>query len=111
MKKIAIPVSNNSLDVHFGHCKEFFFYEIEDNKILNEIQLAAPPHEPGFLPKWLSEHKVTDVIAGGIGHQAINLLNNNNINVHIGAYPKSQKEIVEDFLKGTLQLSGNSCNH
>ena len=111
MKKIAIPVSNNNLSAHFGHCEEFYLYEIENNKIVNEIQLSAPPHEPGLLPKWLSEYNVTDIIAGGMGQRAIRLFNDKNINVFIGAPSNPPKIIVENHLKGNLELSGNYCNH
>lgn len=111
MKKIAIPVSDNKLDAHFGHCNEFYLYEINDDTITNEIQLAAPPHEPGHLPKWLSEYKVTDIIAGGMGHRAIDLFNRKNINVFVGAPSKSPNEIIKSFLEGNLELSGNFCNH
>lgn len=111
MKTIAIPVSNNKLDAHFGHCEELYLYEIENEKIINEIRLSAPPHEPGLLPKWLGWHNVTDVIAGGMGQRAIRLFNDNNINVFIGAPSKPPKEIVENLFNGSLELSGNYCNH
>ncbi len=38
MKKIAIPVMNDKLSRHFGHCEKFYFYEIENTKVVNKIQ-------------------------------------------------------------------------
>ena len=111
MKKIAIPVSKGCLSPHFGHCEIFYIYEVENNKILNEIFLSSPPHEPGLFPKWLRENGVTDIIAGGMGHRAINLFHHYNINVFVGAPQKEPKQILNEFLKGTLILSENYCDH
>ena len=111
MKKIAIPVSENILSPHFGHCKEFFVCEVEDKRIVNETNIVSPPHEPGILPQWLSGYGVTDVIAGGMGHRAINLFRQAGINVFVGAPQKEPKKIISDFLSGTLELTENYCDH
>lgn len=111
MKKIAIPVTANILSPHFGHCEEFYVYEVEDNKIVNENIIVSPPHEPGILPQWLSGYGVTDVIAGGMGHRAINLFNQAGINTFVGAPQKEPIKIINEFLEGTLVLTGNYCDH
>jgi predicted Fe-Mo cluster-binding NifX family protein len=54
---------------------------------------------------------VTDVIAGGIGQRAIDLFNQQGINVFVGAPMQNEMEIVTDFLAGKLSLSVNYCNH
>lgn len=111
MTKIAIPVVEGKLNNHFGHTQEFFVYEVEKDKIINEDALTPPPHEPGVYPKWLADMGVTDVIAGGMGQRAILLFNQNKINVFVGVPVKSPKELVEDYLSGTLETSDNSCDH
>ena len=74
MKKIAIPVSNDVLSPHFGHCELFYIYEVENDKILNETLLSSPPHEPGLFPQWLREHGVTDIIAGYLQSRFISFI-------------------------------------
>jgi predicted Fe-Mo cluster-binding NifX family protein len=111
MKKIAVPVSDNLLCAHFGHCNEFHIYDIENGEVVKEISVTPPPHEPGILPGWLSEQQVTDVIAGGMGHRAIDLFNRQNINVFVGAPVKPPVELVENHLNGSLVLSANYCDH
>lgn len=111
MKKIAIPVTDKVLSSHFGHCEQFYVYDVENETVIKEILLTPPPHEPGLLPKWLGEQAVTDIIAGGIGQRAIDLFKQNNINVFVGAPQIPPIEIVEKHLAGSLTLRGNYCNH
>ncbi|GAB4286055.1 MAG: NifB/NifX family molybdenum-iron cluster-binding protein [Marinilabiliales bacterium] len=112
MKKlIAIPAEKGKLCPHFGHCEYFAVYETEDNKIIAETKIPAPPHKPGLLPKLLGQHNITDVITGGIGQNAIKLLKKQNINVYVGVSSTDISQIIDSFLKGTLQTSVNKCDH
>lgn len=111
MKKIAIPAAKNLLSTHFGHCEEFHLYEVDHGMMVRKTLVPAPPHEPGMLPEWLRHHHVTEVIAGGMGHRALNQFNQQNINVLAGAPMMPPDEIIRKFLSGNLQLTGNRCNH
>ncbi len=110
---IAIPVNNNKLDLHFGHCKEFALIKVnsETKKIISRENVTSPPHEPGLLPRWLAKLGVTMVIAGGIGQRAKELLNSSNIDVLVGALQKEPEVLVEDYLQGVLTSGNNCCDH
>jgi len=110
-KRFAIPVENDLLSSHFGHAKEFVFIDVVDNEIKEEKSLTPPPHEPGSLPRWISEMGATDVLAGGLGQKAVSILNAHNINVFTGVVSKDPKTLVEDFLKNNLELGGHQCDH
>jgi len=110
-KRIAVPTSNGMLDEHFGHCKQFSLIDTEDQNILNEYKIDAPPHQPGLLPPFLAEQGVTDVIAGGMGQRAIQIFNHHGVNVFVGAPKKSPVELAEGFLLGTLTFNANYCDH
>lgn len=112
MKKIAVPIDEaGTLDAHFGHCKFFSILTVEGDKVVSEDKIVPPPHEPGLLPRWLAEKEVTDVIAGGMGQKAIQLLNSAGINAYVGAPRSSAKSLTELHLKGTLSLTANYCDH
>lgn len=112
MKKlIAVPSSNGLLDEHFGHCRQFVLLSVEGDRIISESTIDAPPHEPGLLPKFLAEKGVTDVIAGGMGNRAIQLFNQHQVNVFVGAPKQAPKEIANGFLNGSLEFSANYCDH
>lgn len=109
--KIAIPVDGGRLASHFGHCREFAFFDVENNSVKNRTVLAAPPHQPGLLPEWMHERGVNVVIAGGMGQRAQGLFAQNNIMVITGAPKIPPEEIVNQYLNGTLVTGPNVCDH
>ncbi|MBN2078359.1 MAG: NifB/NifX family molybdenum-iron cluster-binding protein [Spirochaetes bacterium] len=111
--KIAIPVAQEKLCLHFGHCEKFLVFDVDQaRKTVNgETSLEAPPHQPGLLPAWLAEKGVTCVIAGGMGSRAQNLFSERNITVVTGAPSGDPKSIVNDFLEGKLSTGPNACDH
>ena len=74
--KIAIPLAEGKLAMHFGHCASFALIEVDEQtgKIIKKEEVAAPPHQPGLLPQWLAERGATIVIAGGMGQRARSFL-------------------------------------
>ena len=108
---IAIPTSNNCLCQHFGHCEKFALFQVEEGKITSESYLVPPPHEPGVLPAWLASQGANYIIAGGMGHRAISLFNQQNITVLIGAEAKPARTLVEDFMNNELKTGVNMCDH
>jgi predicted Fe-Mo cluster-binding NifX family protein len=111
--KIAIPVANEKLALHFGHCQQFAIINVDQNNAENMKTefLTPPPHEPGVLPKWLGKLEVDTVIAGGMGMRAQNLFAEQNITVVVGAQSSSPEDIVKEFLNGKLQTGANPCDH
>lgn len=111
--KIAIPLANGKLALHFGHCEQFALVDVEvqNKKIIKRTDLIPPPHEPGLLPKWLAEHNVNLIIAGGMGQRALMLFAENNIQVLVGACSESPEKLIGDYFDGNLQLTSNVCDH
>jgi predicted Fe-Mo cluster-binding NifX family protein len=112
-KKIAVPLSDGTLSAHFGHCQIFEILSVDESEktITRREELVPPPHEPGLLPKWLSEQEVTLIIAGGMGSRAVNLFNSFNIEVITGAPALKSDELVQQYLTGTLKPGSNVCDH
>lgn len=111
--KIAIPVANEKLCMHFGHCETFAVLTVDPQtkKITGRENIVPPPHEPGVLPRWLGEQKVTVIIAGGMGQRAQQLFAEQNITVVVGAPSVAPDTLVADYLAGTLQSGANACDH
>jgi len=111
--RIAIPLVQGKLSLHFGHCDQFAIFDVDDNskKVINRKDAAPPGYEPGVLPRWLHENNVTVIIAGGMGQRAQQLLSDNGIKVIIGASNGSPEEIVSAFLEDKLDTGDNICDH
>jgi predicted Fe-Mo cluster-binding NifX family protein len=111
--KIAIPLVSGRLCAHFGHCENFALIEVDvtNKRIVKTDILAAPPHQPGLLPRWLGEKGATIIIAGGMGQRAQGLFAQQNIGVVVGATSGTPEEIVEAYLNGTLVSGDNICDH
>ncbi len=111
--KIALPLAQGRLSMHFGHCQEFAIFDVqpENKEIISYQKYNAPPHQPGLLPRWLAEKGVSLVIAGGMGQRAQAIFNEAGIDVTVGAPSEEPEKLVHRYLDGTLQTGDNLCDH
>ena len=107
--KFAVPIAEGKLTAHFGHCREFALVDVENNQIKNKETLEPPPHEPGALPRWLQQLGAGVIIAGGMGHRAISLFAENDIEVIVGAPVMAPEALVQRYLDKSLVTGGNVC--
>jgi len=111
--RIAIPIADGKLSMHFGHCERFVLIDVDptEKKMLKREDIEAPPHQPGLLPPWLAERGATIIIAGGMGARAQGLFAEQGIQVVVGAPAETPEKLVADYLRGTLQSGENICDH
>ncbi len=111
--KIAIPMAERKLSLHFGHCEKFALVEVDQalKKIIRLEEIDAPPHEPGLLPRFLAGKGAEVIIAGGMGQRAQSLFVEQGIKVVVGAPAEAPEKLVTDYLAGTLQIGDNACDH
>jgi Mrp family chromosome partitioning ATPase/predicted Fe-Mo cluster-binding NifX family protein len=111
--RIAIPLADGRLCLHFGHCERFALVDVdtETKTITSREDLKPPQHEPGVLPRWLAEKGANIIIAGGMGQRAQSLFTENGIRVLVGAPSSTPEELAESFLAGTIELGENTCDH
>lgn len=110
--KIAVPLVDGSLSMHFGHCDQFAVMDMDDDgKVVSREDKTPPAHEPGVLPAWLHELGATHIIAGGMGSRAQQLFAQQGIKVIVGAPFKQPEELAEACAAGTLEGGDNICDH
>ena len=111
--KIAVPTAQGKLCMHFGHCESFALITVDmaGKTIISQEIAVPPPHEPGVLPRWLHDMKANVIIAGGMGMRAQQLFQQHGIQVVVGAPPEDPKAVVLQWINGTLQTGGNTCDH
>ena len=110
---LAIPLEGDRFCDHFGGADQFVLYDIdqEQRTITGSRRLAAPPHEPGVLPRWLAEQGAQVVIAGGMGSRAQQMLAEKGIQVILGAAAQNPEELTRAYLNGELTGGANACDH
>ena len=108
--KIAVASMGNTVAQHFGHCETFNIFETEGKNIVSIDPVANPGHKPGFLPNFLADRGVKVIIAGGMGGGAVDIFNERDVEVIIGASGDA-KTAVEAYLAGNLHSTGSVCHN
>ncbi len=107
--KIAVACNGSKIWPHFGHCENFNIYDAENGVITSEENVPNPGHRPGFLPNFLADRGVEVIIAGGMGGGAVDIFNERNVEVVVGAEGDARTN-VEAYLRGELKSTGSVCH-
>ena len=110
-QKIAIPTKDGALWPHFGKAPQVTIVTIEDGKVKESAVYEAPEHEHGAMPRFVASHNCTDVLCGGLGAGAVNLLNQLGIQVHAGAPAIAIDDLLSQYLGGTITYGDGTCHH
>jgi len=111
--RIAIPVAQGKLAMHFGHCEQFALVDVDEEKktVTSQEIVQAPEHQPGLLPRWLAERGANVIIAGGMGMRAQQLFSAQGIVVAVGAPAVEPQALAAAYINGTLLTGPNVCDH
>jgi len=112
MMKVAIPMVGGGFSEHFGGAEAFGLFEVDESKktIVSKTVIEAPPHEKGAFPVWLRDQGTRVILAGGMGPRAVQMFEQFGIQVISGVAGKDPAAVVEAFLSGTLQPTGEVCS-
>lgn len=110
-QKIAIPSCEGILWPHFGKAPQVTIVTIEDGQVKESVTLEAPEHEHGAMPRFIAAQGCTDVLCGGLGPGAVNMLNQMGIQVHAGAPELPVDELLKLYLGGDIIYGDGSCHH
>jgi len=108
--KLAIATDQGQVSAHFGRCPTYTLVEISDGKVTRREEIDNPGHQPGFLPRYLSERNVGVIIAGGMGPRAQGLFAQHNIQTIIGVQGTID-EVLTKFLSHQLESGEDMCDH
>lgn len=109
MIKIAVASDNGLVTEHFGHCADFVLFDGKNSKIVKSETIPNPGHRPGFLPNFLNDLGVNVIISGGMGGGAIDIFNQHNIEVIVGAGGTAEAA-AKAYLQGELESTGSVCH-
>lgn len=107
--KIAVASEGKMVTEHFGHCEGFNIFDTDKGQIVTSEFVKNPGHRPGFLPNYLGDKGVKVIISGGMGGGAIDIFNERDIEVIVGA-TGSADSAVNAYLRGELKSTGSVCH-
>ena len=109
--KVALPIEEEQVSAHFGHCAEFAFYYVAGAEITAVEHHQAPVQSCSALPLWLAEKKVDVVLARSMGDGMLSKLTAHGIKAVRGVDGLEPREIVQAFVVGSLVADGQGCGH
>jgi len=107
--KVAVAAQGDQVSQHFGYCELFRIYTIENKAVVKVEDVKNPGHRPGYLPVFLKENGVNVIIAGGMGGSAVDLFNENGIEVIMGNLGPTE-DIISKYIAGKLESTGSACH-
>lgn len=111
--KIAVPTRGTIVDEHFGQCEKYTIFSINDKQKIDNTEILPSPQGCGCksnIAGVLRQMDVTILLAGNMGDGAVNVLQNQGIQVYRGC-SGDVKQVTELFLEGLIADSGESCHH
>ena len=109
--KVAVPMVAGQFSEHFGGADAFGLFEVDKAKgtILCKTVVQAPPHEHGAFPRWLQEQGASVILAGGMGPRAVQMFEQFGIEVVAGIAGREPDAVMNAYLSGTLEITGEAC--
>lgn len=111
--KVAVPTRNQVVDDHFGHCEAYTVFTVDANRQIEKSEIIPSPQGCGCksnIASVLKDKGVTVMLTGNMGGGALNVLQHHGIQVFRGCSGEAH-QLVETFLKGNIEDSGESCSH
>ncbi len=106
--RIAISTDGGYVSPHFGRCPSFTLVDIENGKAVKRDEVGNPGHEPGYIPRFLHQMGVKQIVCGGMGARAQGFFVEMGIEAIMGV-DGSIDEVVSKLEKGTLQGGKSLC--
>lgn len=103
MSRVAIPILNDVLSTDFNECGYYDIYEIDQKKIVAQNREKLCNKTSNDLNNWIIKKGITDIIVHGIDKVSVNYFAETKVNLFVGVSISSPNELIDAYLKGTLQ--------
>jgi len=113
MKKIAIPTSGTVVDDHFGHCRFYTIFSLDDENQIEKRELMPSPAGCGCksdIAFILADMGVHTMLAGNMGEGAFNKLSSAGLEVYRG-FRGNVDEVLKEYIGGNKGDDRMCSNH
>lgn len=109
--KLAVTYENGQVFQHFGHCRQFKLYTVEDGRIIASEVVDTNGSGHGALAGFLQAKGIDTLICGGIGGGARTALAQAGIALYPGVNGDADRQ-AEALVAGTLRYQPDAvCAH
>lgn len=108
--RIAISTEGNEVFPHFGRSPVFTIVDVVDGSVVGKGVIPNPGHQPGFIPRFLSEKGVQLVVTGGMGARAQDIFQELGMETVLGV-SGNVDDVIERVMAGTLTGGASLCDH
>ncbi len=108
--RYAISADGEEVAPHFGRCEYYALIDVEGCEVTSRERLSSPGHQPGQLPRLLTQHQVNCVVAGGAGPMAQNMFAEAGIEMILGVSGPLDDTIAK-IAAGELEAGDDQCVH
>ncbi len=107
--RIAISTDGKNVSPHFGRCPSFTLIDLEEGKVVNKVEVENPGHAPGYIPQFLHEKSVQQIVCGGMGMRAQGLFAEFGVETILGV-EGSINSVIEKLEQGVLDSKESLCS-
>ncbi len=107
--RIAISTDGRYVSSHFGRCPSFTLVDIENGKTVKRVDVENPGHEPGYIPQFLCEKGVKQIVCAGMGARAQGFFKEMGIDAVMGVNG-SIDEVIGKLEKDVLEGGESLCD-
>lgn len=111
MERVAVTYFDGKIFKHFGKCKFFKIYDIDNNRITNTNIIPSNGVSHCELVKYIVAQKVSTIICGNMGYPMQVKFNELNIKI-IGGVEGDPDNAILQYINGTLvgkEEFGSDC--
>mgnify|MGYP000973138687 FL=1 len=106
--RIAISTDGKNVSPHFGRCPSFTLVDLEEGKVVNKVEVENPGHAAGYIPQFLHEKGVQQIVCGGMGMRAQGLFTEFGVETILGV-EGSINSVIEKLEQGLLESKESLC--
>ena len=106
--RIAISTDGKNVSPHFGRCPSFTLIDLEEGKVVNKVEVENPGHAAGYIPQFLHEKGVQQIVCGGMGMRAQGLFTEFGVETILGV-EGSINSVIEKLEQGLLESKESLC--
>ena len=106
---VAIPITDNKVDYHFGKAKLFYVYQVVRDMVVGAFKVPVEEAGHTAVIDTLKAKQVHVVLCNHLGEDALEYAEVCGIRI-VSGFEGSQADAIHEFLHGKPESQGPNCD-